>query len=160
MPASTADLFLQHSILKLEKSTASIFLCLGKLADEQIWCRDQPNENAIGNLVLHLCGNVQQWIGYSIGGDPDTRDRPAEFSATDLTRAELEAKLNATVGHALDILRQFPPERLPDPVSTQMGPSTALDAIYQVVGHFQQHTGQIIFATKQFTGEDLRIFRP
>jgi hypothetical protein len=62
--------------------------------------------------------------------------------------------------HALDILRHFPPDRLADTVQTQMGPSTALETIYQVVGHFQQHTGQIIFATKQFSGEDLAIFKP
>jgi hypothetical protein len=110
--------------------------------------------------VLHLCGNVQQWIGYSIGGDPDTRDRPAEFSATDMPRPELEAKLRATIDHALEVLRKFPPERLSDTVQTQNGALTAIETIYQVVGHFQQHAGQIIFATKQLTGEDLRIYRP
>ncbi len=157
---TTPELFLNHSTRKLEQMTAAIKLCLGKLNDEQIWRRDQANENTIGNLVLHLCGNVQQWIGYSIGGDPDTRDRPAEFSATHLDRAGLELKLHSTIEHALDILRRFPPENLAGTVQTQMGPSTALEAIYQVVGHFQQHTGQIIFATKQMSGEDLAISRP
>jgi uncharacterized damage-inducible protein DinB len=160
MPHTIPELFLNYSILKLEKTTSAITLRLRKLSDEQIWRRNGSNENAVGNLILHLCGNVQQWIGYSIGGDPDTRDRPAEFSATSLTRAELEEKLRATIDHALDILRKFPPARLAETVQTQMGPSTALEAIYQVVGHFQQHAGQIIFATKQFSGEDLGIFRP
>ena len=154
------DLFLNYSVRTLEQMTAAITLCLGKLSDEQIWRRDHANENAIGNLVLHLCGNVQQWIGWSIGGDPDTRDRPAEFSATHLSRPELEQKLHATVDHALDILRKYPPEQIDKAISTQNGQSTVLEAIYQVVGHFQQHAGQIIFATKQLTGEDLRIYRP
>jgi uncharacterized damage-inducible protein DinB len=158
--STTPELFLSHSTRKLEQMTAAIVLCLGKLNEEQIWRRDQANENTIGNLVLHLCGNVQQWIGYSIGGDPDTRNRPAEFAATHLERAALEEKLRTTIDHALDILRRFPPERLAYSVQTQMGPSTALEAIYQVVGHFQQHTGQIIFATKQMSGEDLAISRP
>ena len=140
--------------------TDAISLCLGKLSEEQIWQRNGANENAIGNLVLHLCGNVQQWIGYSIGGDPDTRNRPAEFSATHMTRPELQEKLGGTIDHALDILRQFPPDRLADAVMTQRGASTALDAIYQVVGHFQQHSGQIMFATKQMSGEDLKLSKP
>ena len=154
------ELFLNYSIRKLEQMTAAITLCLGKLTDEQIWRRDHANENTIGNLVLHLCGNVQQWIGFSIGGDPDTRDRPAEFSATTLPSAELEEKLRLTIDHALEILGQFPAEELAREVTTQNGKSTALEAIYQVVGHFQQHAGQIIFATKQLTGEDLKIYRP
>jgi hypothetical protein len=154
------ELFLNYSIRKLEQMTAAIALCLGKLSDEQIWCRDQANENTIGNLVLHLCGNVQQWIGYSVGGDPDTRNRPAEFSAAGLPRPELEAKLESTIDHALEILRKFPPDDIAKVVQTQNGQSTVLEAVYQVVGHFQQHAGQIIFATKQLTGEDLRIYRP
>jgi uncharacterized damage-inducible protein DinB len=154
------ELFLNCSIRKLEQMTGAITLCLGKLTDEQIWRRDQANENTIGNLILHLCGNVQQWIGYSIGGDADTRDRPAEFSATHAPSAELEDKLRATIDHALEILGQFPAEELAKEVVTQNGKSTALEAIYQVVGHFQQHAGQIIFATKQLTGQDLKIYRP
>jgi hypothetical protein len=160
MPDTASDLFLAFSTRKLEQTTAAIALCLGKLNDGQIWSRHHPSENTIGNLVLHLCGNVQQWIGYSIAGDPDTRDRPAEFSATQLPRPELEAKLRATIDRALAALRHFPPGELARPVQTQNGPSTAIEAIYQVVGHFQQHAGQIIFATKQLTGEDLRIYRP
>jgi hypothetical protein len=153
------ELFLNYSVRKLEQTTAAITLCLGKLTDEQIWRLDQANENTIGNLVLHLCGNVQQWIGWSVGGDPDTRDRAAEFSATHLLRPELEQKLQATMDHALDILRKFPPEQVDRVIHTQNGQSTVLEAIYQVVGHFQQHAGQVIFATKQLTGEDLRIYR-
>jgi len=159
MPDTVNELFLAYSTKKLEQMTAAIMLCVGKLKEEQIWRRDKAVENTVGNLVLHLCGNVQQWIGYSIGGDPDTRDRAGEFSATDLPRPELEAKLRATIDHALEVLRKFPPERLGETVTTQNGNSTALEAIYQVVGHFQQHAGQIIFATKQLTGEDLRIYR-
>jgi hypothetical protein len=157
---SVAEIFLNYSIHKLEQTTASISLCLGKLTEEQIWRRDHANENTIGNLVLHLCGNVNQWIGYSIGGDPDTRDRPAEFSANYLARPDLEQKFDATIAHAIAILRQFPVQELDKVILTQNGQATVLEAIYQVVGHFQQHAGQIIFATKQMTGEDLRIYRP
>jgi uncharacterized damage-inducible protein DinB len=157
---SVPELFLNYSIRKLEQMTAAIELCLGKLSDEQIWRRDHANENTIGNLMLHLCGNVQQWIGYSVGGDADTRDRPAEFSATNLDRATLQAKLKGTIDHALEILKRVPQDDLAKVIQTQNGQSTVLEAIYQVVGHFQQHAGQIIFATKQMTQQDLQIYRP
>ena len=55
--------------------------CLGQLTDEQVWWRPGPDRNAIGNLVLHLAGNLNQLIGSGVGGRPDDRDRPAEFAA-------------------------------------------------------------------------------
>lgn len=157
---SASELFLAHSVRKLEQMTGAITLCLGKLTDQQIWRRDHPNENTVGNLVLHLCGNVQQWIGSSLAGDPDIRNRPAEFSFANLTRDQLQQRLSDTMSHAIDVLKRFPPDRITETVTTQNGPSTALETIYQVVGHFQQHAGQIIFATKQMTAEDLQIYRP
>ena len=158
MPVS--ELFLSHSIAKLAQMTGIIETCLEKLDDEQIWRRAGDPQNAIGNLVLHLCGNVRQWIGWSIGGLPDIRLRDAEFSTDNLPRAELAAKLKTTMREAVDILEKFPEERLGEIVRTQDGERSALEVIYQVVGHFQQHTGQIIFATKLFTNEDLKLYRP
>lgn len=160
MPDPVSELFLSHSVRKLEQMTSAIRLCLGKLSDEEVWRRAGANENAVGNLVVHLCGNVSQWIGHSVGGEPDTRNRPAEFSSGNHPRQALEEKLDSAVSHATGILRALPPERLAAQVVTQSGECSVLEAIYQVVGHFQQHTGQIIFATKQMTGEDLGIYRP
>src|SRR5437763_5438710 len=54
--------------------------CLRQLNDEQIWRRPHPSLNSIGNLTLHLCGNLRQWIVAGIGGAADIRDRPAEFA--------------------------------------------------------------------------------
>ena len=54
--------------------------CLGQLSDEQVWQRESEAMNSIGNLILHLCGNVRQWIVSGIGGAKDVRQRPNEFS--------------------------------------------------------------------------------
>jgi hypothetical protein len=62
----------------------------------------------------------------------------------------LLALLSSTVGEAIAILRGLPVERLTERVATQDGDRFVLEVIYQVVGHFQQHAGQIIFATKLF----------
>src|ERR1039457_5314172 len=73
--------FLDHSAGKLRNYTERIETCLGELNEEQVWARGGENENAIGNLVLHLCGNVRQWIVAGVGGRPDVRERDAEFAA-------------------------------------------------------------------------------
>jgi uncharacterized damage-inducible protein DinB len=157
----TGELFLSHSTKKLAQMTGLIEACVRKLDSDQAWNRGGDTQNSIGNLVLHLCGNVRQWIGWSIGGQPDIREREREFAAASrVEAAELVAKLKATVSEAVLILGKLPPERLTERVPTQDGEQTALEVIYQVVGHFQQHTGQIIFATKLLTGEDLKFYTP
>jgi hypothetical protein len=156
----TGELFLGHSVNKLTQMTGYIEACVLKLDGEQIWARGNGAQNSIGNLVLHLCGNVRQWIGSSIGGESDIRERDREFAADSrIETPELLEKLRVTVNHAVRILADLPPDRLTDRVSTQDGERSALEVIYQVVGHFQQHAGQIIFATKLATGEDLKFYK-
>jgi len=140
--------------------TGLIEACVLKLDSDQIWNRGGDTQNSIGNLILHLCGNVRQWIGWSIGGLPDIRVREREFEGSSrMGTPELLVKLKGTVDEAVSILASFPAERLTDRVPTQDGELAALEVIYQVVGHFQQHTGQIIFATKLLTGEDLGFYK-
>ena len=153
----TGELFLRHSVNKLTQMTGYIEVCVLKLDAEQIW---QGPQNSVGNLVLHLCGNVRQWIGTSLGGLPDVRRRELEFAADSrIATDELLSLLNATVSEALAVLENLAPGRLTERVATQDGERAVLEVIYQVVGHFQQHTGQIIFATKLMTGGDLQFYK-
>lgn len=159
--AELTALFVTHSVNKLTQMRDHIALCLSKLSEEQIWHRSSDNENAIGNLVLHLCGNMQQWIGAGFGGEQDVRVRDAEFSARGNTdKGALLQHLQQTVSHNLAIIESVTPERLVVRITPQDRTVSILEAIYQVVGHFQQHTGQIIFATKLLTSEDLRLYVP
>jgi hypothetical protein len=151
------DLFLSHSANKLTQMTGYIEACVLKLDADQVW---QGPQNSIGNLVLHLCGNVRQWLGSSVGGERDVRERDREFAADSrIETPELLEKLRITVNDAVRILTGLPPDRLTEQVSTQDGERHVLEVIYQVVGHFQQHAGQIIFATKLATGEDLKFYK-
>jgi hypothetical protein len=154
----TGELFLKHSTAKLTQMTTHIEACLLKLDDAQIWHRPNPTQNSIGNLILHLSGNVRQWIGSTIGGRPDIRNREHEFSASQ--SPDVLPILKTTVSQAIEILDNLSPSRLTESVTTQDGDRSILEVIYQVVGHFQQHTGQIIFATKLLTGEDLKFYAP
>ena len=77
-----------------------------------------------------------------------------------MTISDLSSRLKQTVDHAAGIINSTPAERLTVLINPQTGPVSVLEAIYHVVGHFQQHTGQIIFATKIMSGEDLGLQRP
>jgi uncharacterized damage-inducible protein DinB len=152
--------FLTFSADKLTQLAGRIQDCLGRLTSEQIWMRNSDNENSVGNLVLHLCGNVGQWIGSGVGGKPDTRQRDGEFAARGSVQpAELSERLDKTISEAAGIIRNLPHARLLEKTTIQKYDVTLMEAIYHVVEHFSEHTGQIIFATKLLTGHDLGYYK-
>ena len=153
------DLFIDFSVRKLELLASRIDDCLSRLDDNQVWLRDSENMNAVGNLVLHLSGNVRQWAISAIGGAEDIRQRDAEFGVRDgVSRDDLRRMLADTIGRATKIIRGVTEERLTERLTVQKYTLTVLEAIYTIVEHFGQHTGQIIFATKLLTGEDLGYY--
>jgi uncharacterized protein DUF1572 len=157
---SSDRLFLDYSARKLRQLSVRIEDCLGRLTHQQIWTRASGNENAVGNLVLHLTGNVRQWIIAGVGGQPDVRQRDAEFVARGgLAASSLAEHLRTIVAEAAGIVETLAPNRLPEPLIVQGYDVSVLEAIYAVVEHFSGHTGQIIYATKLLTGEDLGYHR-
>ncbi len=158
--AELAQPFLDYSVAKLRQYLDRIEVCLGKLEEPQIWVRGQENENSIGNLCLHLNGNVRQWILSGVGGEPDERRRDAEFAASGgVSRFELVQRLRATVPKACECIGALTPARLQDHVSVQDYRLTVLEAVYHGVEHFSYHAGQILFVTKALSGEDLGFHR-
>ena len=157
---TTESIFLKYSADKLTQLADRIAACIDRLNDEQIWARNSTSENAVGNLVLHLCGNVTQWIGSGVGGRPDTRQRDAEFAARGaMTGPELKLRLSAVVSDAVAMIQGLAPERLVQRTTVQKYDITVLEAIYHVVEHFSGHTGQIIFAAKFMTSSDFGFYK-
>jgi len=165
---AVAENFLAFAVKRMRLSELDIDRCLDKLSPEQIWHRGGDYENSIANLLLHLEGNLRQWILHGVDGQPDIRQRDDEFSLQPTAAvAEVRARFAATLAEArtvIDALRHAPPERLltvidPQPDSTWRN-VTILEAIYQVVGHIQLHTGQIILLTKQLLASDLDLSMP
>jgi uncharacterized damage-inducible protein DinB len=152
-------LFLDCSVRRLELSFSHLEACLDKLTEEEVWAHGSENENAIGNLVLHLSGNVRQWIVSGVGGAADIRERDSEFSARGGgSIPELKERLRGIIGEAAAVIGAVTPERLAERVVIQKYEVSVLEAIYHVVEHFSLHTGQIIFATKMLTGSDLGFY--
>lgn len=133
--------------------------CLALLSDEQIWWRANAASNSIGNLLLHLSGNVRQWIVVGLGGAADTRDRDAEFAQRDvIPRDELLERLRGTLREADETLAGFDERRLLELFRIQGLEVTALAATMHVVEHFSMHTGQIIMLAKMFAEADLQFY--
>jgi uncharacterized damage-inducible protein DinB len=156
---SVESLFLQYSTDKLRQFVERIEVCLSKLNEEQIWARTSENSNAIANLVLHLSGNVRQWIVGSLGGAIVARDRDGEFAAREgLTVPELSKSLRETVEQATRVIAQLNTSQLTRNYEIQNYGVSGVEAVYHVVEHFAEHTGQIIYATKMLTGGDLAFY--
>jgi uncharacterized damage-inducible protein DinB len=156
----TAD-FLDVSCKRLDQMTEHLVICVKKLTEEQIWRRQGAYENAVGNLVLHLCGNARQWIMHGVGGAPDVRVRDKEFSADrEMSGPELIALFEATMAEAKAVIAAVKPERMVERTTPQKREVSVMEAIYVVVGHVQQHVGQIILLTKQMLETDLDLTVP
>jgi hypothetical protein len=128
------------------------------LSIENVWWRANPASNSIGNLILHLEGNVRQWIISGLGGAADVRERRHEFDAQrGIGEPELRRQLRATLAEADRVLANVDPATLLEHRRIQSYDVTVIQAIYAVVEHFSMHTGQIILLAKTWKG-DLRFY--
>ena len=133
----------------LNSCLSKIKHCLGHLTDEQVWWRPKEPMNSIGNLILHLCGNVRQWIVAGIGGAPDVRDRPREFSERRvIPKSELLGRLDEVVTAAGEALARMTPEEMLRMRRIQSFKVSGLGAIFDSVPHFKGHTQEIVSLTR------------
>ncbi len=143
----------------LEEFLPRIQRCLHELSEDDVWWRAHETDNSVGNLILHLSGNVRQWIISGIGGAADTRDRPREFSERGpVPKTDLWKTLEMTLLEANQTLENFDASKLLELRHIQKYDVTCLDAISHVVEHFAQHVGQIIYITKLRKGIDLKFY--
>lgn len=158
---ASATEFLKFSRGKLlEQYWPRLRGCVESLTDEQIWWRPNESSNSVGNLVLHLNGNVAQWLVTSFAHKQDARNRPAEFAQKDVVpKTELLMLLGKTMEAAAATLARVTESELAATYQIQGYTVTGLHAIYQVVEHFGLHYGQIVYVTKLLQGKDLGFYK-
>ena len=158
---NVTELFLKFSRHKLlEHYWPRLRACVEPLSEEQVWWRPNAASNSIGNLILHLNGNVRQWLVASFNREQDHRDRPTEFSTeSGLTAAQLLDRLGATINDAGKVLARLTEADLTASYEVQGYHVTGLETVYQVVEHFGLHFGQIAYIAKSLSGRDLGFYR-
>jgi uncharacterized damage-inducible protein DinB len=145
--------------LLLTEYRTKIRLAVEALPEDALWWRANDQSNSVGNLLLHLTGNVRQWMVSGVGGASDIRHRAAEFSAVDgPRRAELLANLNHTLDEVDRVLGASTPESLLERRTIQGRDVTVLDAIFICVEHFSMHLGQIILLAKLRAPEAVQFY--
>jgi uncharacterized damage-inducible protein DinB len=148
----------RHSLS--EHNLPRVVECLKRLSEEDTWWRPHSTSNSVGNLTLHLSGNVRQWIIAGLGGEADRRERDKEFAERGpLPRRALVIRLRRAVVEAARVLEGLGTYELIRFYSIQGFEVTGLEAVAHVVEHFAYHTGQIIFITKLRLGEELGFTR-
>jgi uncharacterized damage-inducible protein DinB len=152
--------FLRISRRELQLNLQKIEKAVSKLTAEQVWARKHEQENSIGNLLLHLGGNVRQWIIAGVGGAADARDRDSEFAQREAIEPErLLEQLTQTLQEADAALAAVEGLDLLEKRRIQVFDVTMMQAIYHCVEHFSGHTGQIIWVAKNVSGEDMGFYR-
>lgn len=138
---------------------AKISAAVRTVPADRLWWRPHDSANSMGNLLLHLAGNVRQWVVSGIGGAPDVRQRDGEFAAEGgLDGEALLAQLGEAVRDADAVLAALSPGELGETRRIQGRDTTVFAAVYHVVEHFAGHTGQIILLAKQFTPRAVRFY--
>ena len=152
--------FLASSETFLREHFERICEACDKLDDKQLWWRPNEASNSIANLLLHLEGNVRQWIVSNCGGNPDTRARSREFAAREgSSKDELLDALGQTVLEDCHVLAKFPAGRLMEHRMIQGYNYPLQKVIYHSVEHFSYHTGQIVMRVKEMTGEGFQWYQ-
>lgn len=157
--------FLEFAVKRLKMSEKDILRCTEMLTEEQMWFRGGDHENSVANLLLHLEGNMRQWILHGIAGDPDVRQRDGEFTLVpSATGAEARTRFTVALDASCKVISGLPTERLLEVIDPQPGGTwrhlAILEAIFQIVGHVQLHAGQIVLLTKQMVAKDLDLTIP
>lgn len=132
--------------------------CLEQLTEEKVWRRSAEDRNSIGNLILHLCGNVRQWLVSGVGGAKDVRDRPREFSQRQpIPKTELLRQLDAVVRETSVALADLTADELMRKRRIQGFEVTGLGAIFSCVSHFKGHAQEIVHMTRDLVGSGYRF---
>ncbi|WP_375252001.1 DinB family protein, partial [Dokdonia donghaensis] len=141
--------FKDNAIFRLEENVRMISIALSKVVEEELWTKQNQSLNTLGNQLLHICGNMTQYIVSGLGGNPDERNREEEFSTEDgFTKDELLQRLLLTVQTSTTIIDDATPENLLKKRKVQGFDLSGIGIVLHAVEHFSYHTGQIAMQVK------------
>lgn len=157
--ARLVEEIVENALYRMDESTRMIKKSLAEISEDEVWQKPNPSLNSIANLMLHLCGNISQYVISSLGETEDKRNRDDEFSVTGgLTKDELFTKLESVVDDAKRVIFNVTPNQLVKMRSVQGFSFSGVGIILHAVEHYSYHTGQIAFWVKQLKNKDLGFY--
>jgi len=151
--------FINQSIHFISLNPQRIEICLNQLTEEEVWQKPNAETNSIGNLILHLCGNITQYIHSSLGKEKDTRQRDLEFSTQGgFSKKELMDKITQVTLKAIHIIQNLSKEEALRNRTVQGFDYTGIGIIIHVTEHYSYHIGQIAQYTKLLKNNDLGFY--
>jgi uncharacterized damage-inducible protein DinB len=157
---SNSDLFLSRTSEYLGHTYPErLTTALAVLPEGDLWWQPHPGALSVGTILMHLEGNVRQWILSGVGSEPDARERAREFANKHRgeesgERGELLEQLRTTIRAATELLASLREDSLQADLRIQGFEVTGLEAIYHVVEHFSWHVGQAVWIAKARAGID------
>ncbi len=143
----------------VEESFPRIRKCLGMLSEQDVWNRLGGETVSIGNLVLHLHGNITQYIISGLGGANDNRRRSEEFTEQGpVETAMLVAMIDKLENEIIEVVDKQTEEGLLRVREVQGFQESGLAIVMHVMEHTSYHTGQIAYMTKIMTSKDLGFY--
>ena len=151
--------FVQNSLYRLDENTRMNSISLELLSEEDIWKRPNESLNSIGNLIVHICGNITQYVISSLGEQEDVRERDTEFTAqSGYTKIELLQKLTNTIDVAKRVINDAKVDQLVRKREVQGFYFSGIGVVLHAVEHYSYHTVQIAFWVKQVKNMDLGFY--
>lgn len=151
--------FKDQSVFRLQEKKAHITKCFAQLADEAVWWQPNPSSNSIGTIILHLCGNLGQYVLSSLGQRPDTRQRDLEFSTRNShNKAQLLQLISDTIDEASQVVRGCSEVELLRVREVQGFSFSGLGVVLHAVEHLSYHTGQIAYLVKLRNDQQIGLY--
>lgn len=151
--------FKEQSIFRLQEKKEHITKCFQQLDDHDMWW--QPNEvsNSVGTIILHLCGNIGQYVLSSLGQQPDHRQRDLEFSTRNShNKEELLRLISEAIDQASEVIRNCTENELLRVRIVQGFSFSGLGVALHAVEHLSYHTGQIAYLVKLKKDQQIGLY--
>lgn len=159
MPEEFLQEFIDTATNYIDENTEKLNTCFNELEEADLWRRPNEYSNSPGNLILHLSGNIRQWVISSLGNIEDSRQREKEFAADGgYSKSELMEMLFSTVEEAKKIITNMDSKEILKKRKVQGQSYSGIAIILHVTEHYSYHTGQIIFWTKLLKNKDLGFY--
>lgn len=154
-----ANEIVKNAIYRIDVSSRMINISLEKLSEEDLWKKPNGVSNSIGNLLLHLSGNIKQYAIASLTDKEDLRERDKEFSTQfGSGKEKLANEFFQVLDKAKYVIENISTENLLKIRKVQAYTLSGIGIIMHVVEHLSYHTGQIAYWTKILTNHSLGFY--